>query len=169
MTQTTPEPQDLAARLRRHVARFADRVPDWEAFEEAKIPGFHRAQHRYVGAGASGKYDDPNAIPPGSFTVSVMLVPPGQGNPPHTHEVEEVFFVLKGQLTCFWCAGDARVEQVLGPWDMVFNPADVAHGYHNATDEDVYVQIMLGRPRPDVPSYVEERYEREKYDHLKRR
>lgn len=157
----------LAQRMDHYVARFADRAPDWEAFEEAKIAGYHRAQHRYVGGGASGKHDDPNAISPGNFTVSLMLIPPNQGNPPHTHEVEEVFFVLKGQLTCFWCEGEERVERVLGPWDMVFNPAEVVHGYHNATSEDVYLQIMLGRPRPDVPSYLDERYERAKYDHLK--
>lgn len=154
-------------RMESHVARFADRVPDWEAFEEAKIPGFHRAQHRYVGAGASGKHGDPGAIPPGSFTVSVMLVPPGQGNPPHTHEVEEVFFVLAGELTCFWCEGEERVERVLGRWDLVFNPPDVVHGYHNHTDLDAYLQIMLGRTTPQVPTYVDERYERAKYEHLK--
>ena len=49
---------------------------------------------------------------------------------------------------------------------MVFNPADVVHGYHNHTDRDVYLQIMLGRPRPEVPTYVEQRYESAKYDHL---
>ena len=96
MARSTDAPESLADRMEHWVARFADRVPDWEAFEEAKIPGFHRAQHRYVGAGASGKHADPLAIPPGNFTVSVMLIPPGQGNPPHTHEVEEVFFVLDG-------------------------------------------------------------------------
>jgi quercetin dioxygenase-like cupin family protein len=153
--------------MERHVARFAERVPDWEAFEEAKLPGYHRAQHRYVGAGASGKHDDTSVVPPGSFTVSVMLVPPGQGNPPHTHEVEEIFFVLQGRLTVFWCEGDERVERTMGPWDMVFNPADVVHGYQNATGEDVYVQIMLGRPRPEVPTYLEQQHERAKYDHLR--
>jgi quercetin dioxygenase-like cupin family protein len=164
----SPDPASLHERMQRYVARFADRVPDWEAFEEAKIPGYHRAQHRFIGAGASGKYDDPNAIPPGSFTLSVMLIPPGQGNPPHTHEVEEIFFVLQGQLTCFWCEGEERVEDTLGPWEMVFNPADVIHGYQNNTDQDVYVQIMLGRPRPEVPTYVDEAHEQRKYDHLAR-
>jgi len=167
MAQSTDSSRSLAERMERWVARFADRVPDWEAFEEAKIPGFHRAQHRYVGAGASGKHGDPLAIPPGKFTVSVMLIPPGQGNPPHTHEVEEVFFVLDGELTCFWVEEDERVDRVLGRWDMVFNPPDVVHGYHNHTDGDVYLQIMLGRPQPEVPTYVEERYEAKKYDHLK--
>jgi mannose-6-phosphate isomerase-like protein (cupin superfamily) len=28
-----------------------------------------------------------------------MYVPVGEGNAPHTHEVEEVFFILQGHLT----------------------------------------------------------------------
>ena len=50
---------------------------------------------------------------------------------------------------------------------MVFNPAAVVHGYHNHTSRDVFLQIMLGRPQPEVPTYVEERYEAKKFDHLK--
>src|SRR5215470_8429323 len=85
----------------RYIGRFRDKIPDWEAFEDAKIDGYRRAQHRFIGAGGSGKHDDPNSIPARAFTLSVMYVPPGQGNAPHTHEVEEVFFVLKGYLTVF--------------------------------------------------------------------
>jgi mannose-6-phosphate isomerase-like protein (cupin superfamily) len=87
--------------LTRRVARFADRRPDWDAFADARVEGFRRAQHRYIGSGASGK-PDPLAIPPEHFTLSVMLVPPGQGNAPHTHEVEEVFFVLEGTVLVFF-------------------------------------------------------------------
>ena len=75
----------------KYVARFRDRKADWAAFEDAKLEGFKRAQHRFIGAGGSGKHGDTNAIPPGNFTLSVMFVPPGQGNAAHTHEVEEVF------------------------------------------------------------------------------
>src|SRR3989442_9881245 len=85
----------------RYTTRFQERTPDWYAFEDARIEGFRRAQHRYIGAGASGKTGDPGVIPPNAFTLSVMFVPPGQGNASHTHEVEEVFFVLKGYLTAF--------------------------------------------------------------------
>src|ERR1700753_1876101 len=85
----------------RYVARFKDRKPDWAAFEDAKIEGFKRAQHRFIGAGGSGKHGDPDAIPPSGFTLSIMYVEPGQGNASHTHEVEEVFFVLKGMLDVF--------------------------------------------------------------------
>ena len=80
----------------RYVARFVDRKPDWNAFEDAKIEGYKRAQHRFIGAGGSGKHGDPNVIPPRGFTLSIMYVQPGQGNAAHTHEVEEVFFVLQG-------------------------------------------------------------------------
>ncbi|MEC8289110.1 MAG: cupin domain-containing protein, partial [Pseudomonadota bacterium] len=44
------------------VARFAERRADWEAFEAAKLEGWKRAQHRYIGAGGSGKHDDIDAI-----------------------------------------------------------------------------------------------------------
>src|SRR5437016_3629661 len=88
--------------LGKHVARFVDRVPDWDAFADARIDGYRRAQHRFIGPGGSGKVGEPGVIPPGNFTLSIMYVEPGQGNAAHTHEVEEVFFVLQGYLTVFF-------------------------------------------------------------------
>src|SRR6201994_1304789 len=87
--------------MKRYVARFKDRKADWAAFEDAKIEGFKRAQHRFIGAGGSGKHGDSAAIPPGNFALSIRYVPPGQGNAAHSHEVEEVFFVLQGPLDVF--------------------------------------------------------------------
>src|SRR5262249_59173926 len=72
---------------RRYVARFGERKPDWHAFADAAIAGYRRAQHRFIG-NTSGKPDD-NFIPARAFTLSVMFVPPGEGNASHTHEVEE--------------------------------------------------------------------------------
>jgi mannose-6-phosphate isomerase-like protein (cupin superfamily) len=46
--------------------------------------------------GGSGKHDDPDTIPARGFTLSIVYVPPGQGNAAHTHEVEEVFLSCKG-------------------------------------------------------------------------
>ena len=74
---TAPAP--LEELLRTRVARFVERVPDWDAFADARVESYRRAQHRYIGAGAYGK-TDVRAIPAEHFTLSVMFVPPGQGN-----------------------------------------------------------------------------------------
>src|SRR6476469_9703088 len=87
--------------MRTHVGRFSEKRGDWAAFEDAKIDGFRRAQHRFIGAGGSGKHGDVTVIPPRGFTLSIMFVNPGEGNAAHTHEVEEIFFVLQGFLTAF--------------------------------------------------------------------
>src|SRR5687768_14082084 len=130
----------------RFVARFKDRIPDWNAFEDAKIEGFKRAQHRFIGAGGSGKHGDQNVIPPSGFTLSVMYVEPGQGNAAHTHEVEEVFFVLKGKLSAF--LEDESGERLwvdLEPWECIACPAGVIHGYENRSNEPAHFQVMLGK------------------------
>src|SRR5438046_9673109 len=100
--------------LRTRVARYVDRTPDWDAFADARVEGYRRAQHRYIGSGASGKTDT-RTIPAEHFTLSVMFVPPGQGNAAHSHEVEEVFFILDGKVKVFFedVAG-GRAEAVLG-------------------------------------------------------
>jgi mannose-6-phosphate isomerase-like protein (cupin superfamily) len=148
---TTPLPELLRAR----VARFVDRVADWDAFADARVEGFRRAQHRYIGSGASGK-TDARAIAAEHFTLSVMFVPPGQGNAPHTHEVEEVFFVLDGKVKVFFEDGAGqRAEAVLGRWDCVSAPANVIHGFENVGLEPAYLQVMLGRGRPDLMTYVD--------------
>src|SRR6476661_2771103 len=87
--------------MHKYVGRLRDRKPDWAAFEDAKIEGYKRAQHRFIGAGGSGKHGDPTVIPAKNFTLSIMYVPPGQGNAPHTHEVEGVFFVWQVFLKVF--------------------------------------------------------------------
>src|SRR5258708_25804291 len=103
-TARHPMPPEIAALsleeiAARYIGRFRDKAADWEAFEDAKIEGYRRAQHRFIGAGGSGKHDDPSVIPPRGFTLSIMSVPPGQGNAAHTHEVDEGVFVLQGSLT----------------------------------------------------------------------
>ena len=105
--------------MKKYVGRFREKKGDWAAFEDAKIEGFKRAQHRFIGAGGSGKHADPNVIPAGNFTLSIMYVPVGQGNAAHTHEVEECFFVLQGYVDVFVeDETGKRVTTRLGPWDM---------------------------------------------------
>ncbi|HUK08631.1 MAG TPA: cupin domain-containing protein [Stellaceae bacterium] len=154
--------------LTRYVARFRDRKPDWNAFEDARHEGYKRAQHRFIGAGGSGKHDDPTVVPARGFTLSIVYVEPGQGNAAHTHEVEEVFFVLKGLLTVFLEdeAGD-RVETRLGPWECISCPPGVVHGYVNDSLEPVYFQVMLGRGRPDTMGYADEQLYGKRDDHLR--
>src|SRR2546423_10900963 len=65
--------------MQRYVGRFREKKPDWAAFEDAKIEGYRRAQHRFIGAGGAGKHRDTTLIPPGKFTLSVVYVEPGPG------------------------------------------------------------------------------------------
>ncbi len=152
----------------RYIGRFRDKVPDWAAFEDAKIEGYRRAQHRFIGAGGSGKHDDPTTIPPSGFTLSIIYCPPGQGNAAHTHEVEEVFFVLQGILDVFIeDESGRRLARRLGPWECIACPAGVIHGFHNASLEPVWFQVMLGRGRPDTMGYADEQLYSRRDEHLK--
>ena len=152
--------------LSRHVARFVERKGDWDAFADARVEGYKRAQHRYIGSGASGKHDT-SVIPAEHFTLSVMFVPPGQGNAPHSHEVEEVFFILSGKVQVF-VEDEAghRAETVLGPWDCVACPANVLHGFTNVGLEPAYLQVMLGKGRPDLMTYKDQGLQRQRDAHL---
>ena len=152
----------------RYTRRYRDITPDWEAFEDAKIEGYKRAQHRCIGAGGSGKHRDPAVIPPRGFTLSIMYVEPGQGNAAHTHEVEEIFFVLQGILTVFVEEeGTGRQSKKrLGPWECVACPPGVFHGYINDSLEPVYFQVMLGRGVPDTMGYADEELFERKDAHL---
>ena len=152
----------------RYVARFSDRVPDREAFADAGIEGRKRTQHRFIGAGGSGKHGDSNAIPAGNFTLSVMYVEPGQGSAPHTHEVEEIFFVLRGLLDVFVEDEEGRrLTTRLGPWECVACPPGVIHGYDNTSPEPVYFQVMLGRGRPEPIGYADDELYQRRDTHLK--
>jgi mannose-6-phosphate isomerase-like protein (cupin superfamily) len=150
----------------KYIARFGERKPDWNAFADAAIEGWKRAQHRFIG-NTSGKPDD-KIIPMRAFTLSIMYVPPQQGNAAHTHEAEEVFFILKGHLTVFFedLAGK-RVEKVLGPWDCASCPAGVIHGYHNNTLEPVYTQVMLGSSKPQLMGYVDTELFKRRDEHIR--
>jgi len=153
--------------LTRQVARFVDRRPDWDAFADARVEGFRRAQHRFIGSGASGKADAA-AIPAEHFTLSIMFVPPGQGNAAHTHEVEEVFFVLQGKVLVFFQdAAGQRADAVLGPWDCVSCPANVIHGFQNVGLEPAYLQVMLGRATPELMTYTDQELQARRDEHLR--
>lgn len=172
-TARHPRPKELADTsiediAKNYIRKFGEVDADWEAFEDAKIDGFRRAQHRFIGGGGSGKHDDPNVIKVGAFTLSIMYVNPGEGNAPHTHEVEEVFFVLKGFLNVFFEEEGTghRVYRRLGPWECVSCPPGVIHGYINDSLEPVYFQVMLGKGRPDSMGYADDKLFQNRDGHL---
>jgi mannose-6-phosphate isomerase-like protein (cupin superfamily) len=154
--------------MQKYVGRFREKKPDWAAFEDARIEGYKRAQHRFIGAGGSGKHNDPSVIPAKNFTLSIMYVEPGQGNAAHTHEVEECFFVLQGFLDVF-VEDEAghRVTTRLGPWECIACPAGVIHGYQNDSLAPVYFQVMLGRGRPETMGYADDELYKRRDAHLK--
>ena len=167
-----PMPADIAGLSleeieQKYVARFRDRKPDWAAFEDAKIEGFKRAQHRFIGAGGSGKHGEASVIPPRAFTLSLLYVEPGQGNAAHTHEVEEIFFVLQGYLTAFiQDESGRRIDVKLGPWECIACPPGVIHGYINESLEPVYFQVMLGKSRPEAMGYADAELFKNREAHL---
>jgi mannose-6-phosphate isomerase-like protein (cupin superfamily) len=168
-----PKPPEIAELsieeiAKRYVARFSDRKPDWNAFEDAKIEGYKRAQHRFIGAGGSGKHGDPTVIPARGFTLSIMYVEPGQGNAAHTHEVEECFFVLEGLLRVFVEDEKGNREETrLSRWECISCPPGVIHGYVNDSLEPVYFLTMLGRGRPDALGYADDQLFARRDAHLK--
>ena len=96
-----------------------------------------------------------------------MYVPPGQGNAAHTHEVEEVFFVLQGCLTAFiQDESGHRVDVKLGPWERIACPPGVIHGYQNDSLEPVYFQVMLGKARPELMGYIDPELYKRRDAHL---
>ena len=152
----------------RYVVRFVDRKPDWSAFADALVEGYRRAQHRYIG-NTSRKPGGSTFIPSSHFTLTIMYVPPGQGNASHTHEVEEVFFVLKGIVTVFFeDETGRRIEEKLGPWDCVSCPAGVIHGYQNDGIEPVYLQVMAGAAQPELMGYADPELWAKRDEHLRR-
>ena len=109
----------------RYTVRFADIKPDWSVFGDSNFDGYRRAQFRYIGE-TLGK-PEVRHIPAGATRLSVMYVPPGEGNAPHTHPVEEVFFILKGNVTVFFeedTQGKLRERSFFNP---IFKEAHEGH------------------------------------------
>src|SRR5258708_39248655 len=87
MTQTAQSLDDM---LRTHVARFTERRGDWDAFADARVEGFKRAQHRFIGSGPP-RQAGASVLPAPHVPRSVTCSPPGHGNRPHPPQGREVF------------------------------------------------------------------------------
>ncbi len=141
-----------------HVQRYGHKELDWAPFAaQGNLKEEYRRAHvRMVGASITGKHFEPGTVTANNFTLSVMMMPPGGIAPSHAHEVEEVFFVVKGELTAWWESDDGRIlETVLGEREMIYNPAGIMHGLRNHTDQEALVQVVIGVGRPQKPTYLD--------------
>jgi mannose-6-phosphate isomerase-like protein (cupin superfamily) len=138
------------------IGRYLEKSWDWDAFPaNTGYPELERAQMRYIGAGGSPKTGDRSTLPPGAFTCSLIFQEPGRKASTHHHEIEELFFVHRGNLTMSWQFGDEVVDFIVGPGDAVLNPTSRPHGFRNDGDEDCVMQIMVATAAPMHPTYTD--------------
>lgn len=141
-----------------HTQRLSSKPMDWGTFKKQGEyrKEYDRAHVRMVGGSITQVHDEEGSIPAEGFTLSLMMMPPGSVAPAHAHEVEEVFFVLQGQLVGFWQDEDGTLlETTLYPNDMLHSPAGVQHGLRNETQSDALVQVIIGKGRPLKPTYLD--------------
>ena len=70
------------------------------------------------------------------------------------HDVEEVFFILRGhRIRLTFEADGGHWETVLGERDLVSVPPGVYRGLVNEGIEEALMCVMLGTARPERPTY----------------
>ena len=151
-----PSEQSFEAWMNSRVARKSTRSYDWNAlkFQADLDPRYRRAQMRYMGTGATGVASDSNTVPSAHFTFSTMVIPGGGIGPMHIHyDVEEVFFVLRGQMKIICEKDGQRWEALLHERDLISVPPGVYREEQNIGDEDALMCVMLGTPKPLTPVY----------------
>src|SRR5256886_16501119 len=78
----------------RYIGRFRDKIPDWEAFEDAKIEGYRRGEHPFFRGRGPGEEGRPPGGPAPPRSVGVVPFPPRAGDPAaHPPAGAGVFFV----------------------------------------------------------------------------
>ncbi|GAB35293.1 cupin domain-containing protein [Gordonia otitidis] len=160
---TAPEKAavDLEAQIDSCIASRETRYEDWDTlgFQAAKGGDrFKRAQIRYIGSGATGNHDGDNrTLPSEHFTFSNMRLPVGAVGPEHTHhDVEEVFFVLEGELEVAVHDpedGTRKAVRRLGYRDLIRVPAGVPRSLANVGDTDALFCVIIGSRKPELPTY----------------
>lgn len=146
----------LKEQMEARIARYATRRYDWDAlkFQAELDPKYRRAQMRYVGTGGTGVKSDANVVPAEHFTFSTMLLPSGHEGPMHVHhDVEEIFFVLRGRLKLLLEKDGEKYETVLQERDLASIPPGVYRGEVNIGEEDCLMCVMLGAAKPVTPTY----------------
>jgi quercetin dioxygenase-like cupin family protein len=67
----------------------------------------------------------------GRYCLIDMHVPPGGGPPPHRHDFEETFIILKGEVEATFRGAKATVRA----GETVHVPSNAPHQFHNASQE----------------------------------
>lgn len=148
---------DLEAAIDSMIASRDTRREDWDtlAFQTKAGPEYRRAQIRYVGSGGTGHHEgDKRILQAEHFTFSNMLLPPGAVGPEHDHpDVEEVFFVLEGEIEVTLHDGENTASRVLGYRDLIKVPPNTPRSLRNTGETDALFIVMLGARKPQLPSY----------------
>ena len=83
-----------------------------------------------------------------------MVIPAGGIGPSHIHhDVEEIFFVMRGTMKIFCEKDGHKWEAELHERDLISVPPGVFREEHNIGDEDALMCVMLGSPKPITPVY----------------
>lgn len=158
-TVSAPTP-DLEELIDSSIASSESRVVDFDTlkFQTKMGDKFRRGQVRYIGSGATGDHSDDNSILQAEhFTFSNMVLPAGCVGPEHTHpDVEEVFFVLEGQVEFSVHDvedGTKKASRVLGYRDLIRVPAGVPRSLRTVSDEDALICVIIGAKKPEIPFY----------------
>lgn len=153
-----PDGSSLKDWMESRVVKYETRSYDWEAlkFQTQISPKYGRAQMRYMGTGSTGVSSDKNTVPAEHFTLSTMVLPAGHEGPLHIHhDVEEIFFVLKGKVKMIAESEDGKEswEMIVGERDMISWPPGVYRGEINIGQEEALMLVMLGSNHPRTPTY----------------
>ncbi|MHC6222468.1 cupin domain-containing protein [Arthrobacter sp. MMS18-M83] len=161
MSETVSAPTtDLEELIDSSIASRESRVVDFDTlkFQTKMGDKFRRGQVRYIGSGATGDHsDDNNILQAEHFTFSNMVLPAGCVGPEHTHpDVEEVFFVLEGQVEFSVHDvedGTKTASRVLGYRDLIRVPAGVPRSLRTVSEDDALICVIIGAKKPEIPFY----------------
>jgi mannose-6-phosphate isomerase-like protein (cupin superfamily) len=62
---------------------------------------------------------------------------------------EDAYFVIEGSITVGWEESGHKVEERLGPKDVLFNPAGRVHYFRNDGVIDAEFMLLVGTPEAE--------------------
>ena len=80
-----------------------------------------------------------------AFSLMELVIPTGEGPPPHHHDWAEAYYVVSGAVE-FHIEGE---HSVVGAGDFAFTPAGAVHGFRGASDEPARMLVF------DAPAHAE--------------